>query len=173
MIFMSKGSQFAVLFAVSLTLLGQAQDDSHRSMSMMPRAAGGRQLLDFPPQLREHMLGNMRGHLEAVGEILEALAAGDGAKAAMIAETRLGLHSPGAAACNPTQGANTTAMAAMMAEHMPDSMRELGFSMHEAASRFAHEAAKAQQSNDLKPVMASLAEVTQRCAACHAAYRLN
>ena len=64
--------------------------------------------------------------LEAVGEVLAALAAGDGAKAATIAETRLGLRSPGAAACNPAQAANT------------------------AASHLAGEAAKLQQSSELK-----------------------
>ena len=47
-------------------------------------------------------------------EVLAALAAGDGAKAARIAETRLGLRSPGAAACNPAQVANTTAMEPVM-----------------------------------------------------------
>jgi hypothetical protein len=94
--------------------------------------------------------------LEAIGEVLAALAAGDGAKAARIAERRLGLRSPGAAACNPAQAANTTAMAAMMAEFMPDNMRESGFAMREAASHLAGEAAKLQQSSELKPALGLL-----------------
>jgi cytochrome c556 len=115
----------------------------------------------------------MRAHLVALGEIVTALSAGDSAKAAAIAETRLGLDSPSAEACNPNRSTNTTAMAAMMAEHMPDEMRNLGFAMHAAASTFARETAKAQQSNDVKPALAALSQVTQSCAACHAAYRLQ
>jgi cytochrome c556 len=159
--------------ALVLVVSAQAQDDSPMSMHGMSQTTDTRQLVNFPPPMRRHMLSNMRGHVEALGEILTALSAGDSAKAATIAETRLGLESPGAAACNPNRGANTSAMATMMAEHMPDEMRTLGFAMHEAASRFAMEAAKAQQSNDMKTALAALSQVTQRCAACHSAYRLN
>jgi hypothetical protein len=65
---------------------------------------------------------------------------------------RLGLCSPG----NPAQAANTTAMAAIMAEFMPGNMRESGFAMHEAASHLAGEAAKLQQSSELKPALGLL-----------------
>jgi hypothetical protein len=95
----------------------RAQDDSHMPMPMMPRTADNRRLVDLPPAMRQHMLSNMRAHLVALGEIVTALSAGDSAKAAAIAETRLGLDSPGAAACNPNRSTDTTAMAAMMAEH--------------------------------------------------------
>jgi cytochrome c556 len=64
-------------------------------------------------------------------------------------------------------------MTAMMAEHMPDEMLNLGFAMHAAASTFAREAANAQQSKDVKPALAALLQVTQSCAACHSAYRLQ
>jgi hypothetical protein len=122
----------------------RVQDHSHMSMPMMPETADNRRLVEFPPAMRQHMLSNMRAHLVALGEIVTALSAGDSAKAAAIAETRLGLDSPGAAACNPNHSADAPAMTAMMAEHMPDEMRNLGFAMH-AASTFAREAAKAQQ----------------------------
>ena len=59
-------------------------------------------------------------------------------------------------------------MAAMMAQFMPEDMRALGLTMHESASEFAREAAKTQSGGDLKPALASLARVTQSCAACHA-----
>ena len=98
------------------------------------------------------------------------------AKAAKIAETRLGVESPGAAACVPNSGTtdhSTHDMAAMMAQFMPEDMRALGLTMHESASEFAREAAKTQSGGDLKPALASLARVTQSCAACHAEYRLK
>jgi hypothetical protein len=145
-------------------------------MAMMSHAPDTRKLLNFPPPMRDHMLSNMRGHLQALNEILAALSAGDGAKAGRIAETRLGVESPGAAACVPNSGTTDGAthdMAAMMAKFMPEEMRALGLTMHESASEFAREAAKTQAGGDLKPALASLARVTQSCAACHAEYRLK
>ncbi|WGJ14787.1 hypothetical protein QEV83_00220 [Methylocapsa sp. D3K7] len=162
----------AVAGAFMMTVPVLAQDN-HMSMLLTPQIADSRQLVDLPPAMRNHILSNMRGHLVALSGIVAALSAGDSTKAAAIAETRLGLESPGAAACNPKHGMETTAMAAAMAEHMPDEMRKLGLTMHEAASAFAKEAAKTQQSNDMKPVLAALSQVTQSCAVCHSAYRLQ
>jgi hypothetical protein len=145
-------------------------------MSMMSHAPDTRKLLDFPAPMREHMLSNMRGHLQALNEILAALSIGDGAKAGKIAETRLGVESPGAAACVPNSGTtdhSTHDMAAMMAKFMPEDMRALGLTMHESASEFAREAAKTLTGGDLKAALAALARVTQSCAACHAEYRLK
>jgi cytochrome c556 len=159
----------AAVGVLIITVSVRAQDDSHMSMHMMPQTADNRQLVDLPSAMRQHMLSNMR----ALGEIVTALSTGDSAKAAAIAETRLGLDSPDAAACTPNRSADAPAMAAMMAEHMPEEMRNLGFAMHAAASTFAREAAKASQSNDVKPALAALSQVTQSCAACHSAYRLQ
>ena len=172
MIYLAKHVLIAVAGAFMMTVPVRAQDNP-MSMPMMPQIDDSRQLVDLPPAMREHILSNMRGHLVALSGIVAALSAGDSTKAAAIAETRLGLESPGAAACNPSHGTETSAMAAAMAEHMPDEMRKLGFTMHEAASAFAKEAAKTQQSNDMRPVLAALAQVTQSCAACHSAYRLQ
>ncbi len=168
MSYLAKHVLIAVVGASMMTMPVRGQDE-HMSMPMMPQMADSRQLVDLPPAMRKHMLSNMRGHLAAVSDIVAALSAGDGTKAAAIAETRLGLESPGAAACNPSHGTEMSAMA----EHMPDEMRKLGFTMHEAASAFAKEAAKSQQPNDMKPVLAALSQVTQSCAACHSAYRLQ
>jgi cytochrome c556 len=154
-----------------------AQQNEHDHMThMMTPAPDARQPLDFPPPMRQHMLANMRAHLEALSEILAALSAGDAAKAGAIAKARLGLESAGAAACNPSASGKTGAMgdmAAMMGRHMPEEMRALGYAMHDSASKFALEAANASSSGDLKPALAALAQVTQNCAACHSAYRLK
>lgn len=153
-----------------------AQQGDHMSMHMMTQTPDARQLLDFPPPMRQHMLTNMRAHMEALSEILAAMSAGDAAKASAIANARLGLESAGAAACKPNGSGKTSPMndmAAMMAQHMPEEMRAIGYAMHESASRFAVEAAKTAPGGDLKPALAALAQVTQNCAACHAAYRLK
>jgi hypothetical protein len=148
-----------------------AQPADHAGHMSMRSAPDVRHALDFPPPMREMMLANMRSHLESVGAIVASLAVGDGAKAADIAKTRLGVESPGAAACNPT--APMEGMAAMMAHHMPPEMRALGMSMHEAASAFAVEAANYKKGADPQPALAALARVTEACAACHSAYRLQ
>jgi cytochrome c556 len=44
--------------------------------------------------------------------------------------------------------------------------------MHHAASRFAVTAQEAAVTGDLARALGGLAEVTQQCVACHAAYRL-
>lgn len=161
----------AVLLAA---FAGAAQEHDHSHMHMMTTAPDTRQLLDFPKPMRDHMLANMRDHVETLHAILAALAANDPAKAGEIAQARLGLASPGAASCDPKGAAKgADMMATMMGEHMPEQMRAYGFAMHEAGSRFAEQAAKARESGDLKPALAALAEVTQNCAACHAAYRLR
>jgi len=168
----------AAFMVVVLLVPARAQDpdstNTHMShMAMMSQAPDARQLLDFPPPMRQHMLSQMRGHLAAIAEILTALSTGDNHKAAEIAETRLSLKSPGAAACQPSPDAAASPMAAMMAAHMPEEMRGLGYAMHEAAGRFAQAAAKTQSPADSQALLAALGEVTQRCTACHAAYRLN
>ncbi len=56
---------------------------------------------------------------------------------------------------------------------MPKGMREIGSEMHRAASRFALEAKNAGATGDMRPALEALATVTQRCVACHAAYRLK
>jgi hypothetical protein len=158
--------------ALGLGVFGAAAQD-HDHSHMHTAAPDARQLLDFPPPMREHMLTNMRSHLEALQAVLAALAANDPAKAGAIADTRLGLGSPGAASCNPKAAKGADMMASMMGEHMPEQMRAYGFAMHEAASNFAAQAAKLAPGGDHKPALAALADVTERCAACHAAYRLR
>lgn len=161
----------AVLGAVGVA----AQQQDHMAMPMDTR-----QPLDFPTHMHKHMLMNMRSHFEALGEIVAALGEGNGAKASNIANERLGLQSPAAAAClkpgTKPDGANMSPMgdmAAMMAEYMPPHMREMGYAMHEFASAFAVEAAKMPPGGDAKPALKALAQVTQNCAACHAEYRLK
>ncbi len=103
---MTKGFAFIPAAAGALVIVSsvRAQDDGHMSMHSMSQAADARQSVDFPPPMRQHILSNIRGHLAAISDILQALSTGDSATAAKIAETRLGLDSPEAAACNPNRG---------------------------------------------------------------------
>jgi len=116
-----------------------------------------RQLVKLPEMMQQHMLGNMRDHLQTLNEILILLSKDQPAKAADLAEARLGMSSL------PLHGASH------MAKFMPKPMQTLGTNMHRAASRFALKA----QEGDLKPAYQALTKVTQSCVACHAAYRIH
>ncbi len=144
----------------------------------------GREMLHFPPPLEANFLHNMRDHMQTLNDILLAVATGDFAGASKVAAERLGLDSPSAAGCKPTDAAQTgsaskaapaapESMDAMMALYMPDTMRAVGLSMHTAASEFAKVAAQAATTHDTPAVVAALSHVTQNCVACHSAYHLR
>lgn len=164
----------ALSFSAAAALADDRDNDHDEHMKMSPKMTDSRIKVDLPSPMRAKMLANMRGHAGAMAEIVAALSTGDGAAAAKIAETRLGLGSPGAAACKPNAKTGDLGEApAMMAKHMPDDMRSMGLAMHEKASRFAEEAGRIKQGGDLRPALAELSQTMQACNACHAAYRLD
>jgi len=120
-----------------------------------------RQFVELPPPMRQHMLTNMRDHLTAISEIQQALASGNFDQAADIAESRLGMSSL------DSHGASH------MAAFMPKEMQAIGTEMHRAASQFAVAAQESAVNGDIKPAIAGLAKITQRCVACHAAFRVH
>ncbi len=150
-------------------------EDHHDHMQMMSKSAKDERIdVELPAPMKAHMLANMRSHQQAIAEVLAALSKGDGEAAAKIAETRLGMGSPGSAACKPgASSGDLGEMPKMMASHMPEEMRALGMTMHGQATKFAQEAAKVKQGGDLRPALAKLGQVVQACNACHAAYRLD
>lgn len=125
------------------------------------RSADARQAVHFPEPLRTLTLANMRDHLQALGEIQDALARGDHDRAAELAEMRLGMSSLRA------HGAHE------VARHMPRAMQEAGTAMHRSASQLAVAAKDASVHGDLKPPLAALARLTQSCVGCHAGFRLH
>jgi hypothetical protein len=127
--------------------------------------AGGspdsRKLVKMPDMMQNHMKQNMRDHLLALSEIEEALGASQYARAADIAERRLGMSSL------DSHGASH------MAPMMPKEMQAIGTEMHRAASRFAVSVRNAEVSGDLRPAMTDLAKVSRQCVACHAGFRIH
>jgi hypothetical protein len=149
-----------VLAAVAAT--AQTHDPgAHHHAAASGVAPDNRQPVRFPEPLRSHTLANMRDHLQALGEIQEALARSDFDRAADIAERRLGMSSLEA------HGAHD------VARFMPPAMQEAGTAMHRSASQFATVAKDASVTGDLKPALAALARVNQTCVACHAGFRLE
>jgi len=133
-----------VSLGLLLNAVGAAEEDARRPVKL-------------PQMMKSHMLANMRDHLQSIHEIQAALGKGEFDRAADVAEARLGMSS--LVAHN----------AAHMAPYMPKPMQEIGTEMHHAASRFALTA----KEGDLARAVEDLAKVTQRCVACHAAYRIR
>lgn len=161
--------------------LAQEHNIADHLRHMAVSKTDNRQIVGFPPAMREHALSNMRDHLQALSEILAAMSAAQYAEAAEIAGERLGLMSPSAAGCKADDGVGGSAQTGVatgdadhqMAGLMPEGMRAMGLAMHGAASDFAEEAAKAGGTGDVRPAMAALSRVTRQCAVCHSSYRFR
>ncbi len=160
--------RFTTVFLMAFTGFGvwfappaRAQDHQHDMMAPVATQGDARQLVKFPEPMRLHTITSMRDHLLALQEIDVALSKSDFDNAARIAEQRLGMSSL------ELHGA------AHIAPFMPQGMQDIGTQMHHAASRFAVEAQNASVGNDVRPALAALGTVMQKCVACHAAYRLH
>lgn len=116
-----------------------------------------RQMVKLPTMMQEHMLANMRDHLQTIDLLLSQLSQDKLDKAAETAEQRLGMSSL------EKHGAQH------MAQFMPEGMKKAGTKMHRAASRFARKA----QEGEVLPAYAALQEITAACVACHAAFRIR
>ncbi|WP_293603840.1 cytochrome c [Polaromonas sp. UBA4122] len=173
----------ASIFTFALIGYAHAQTDLQPTMDhkmhMAAMANDSRQLLDFPPPMKAHMLSNMRDHLQVISEVVDAISKAQFGKAAKIAGDRLGLDSPAAEGCKAPAGTSQPQMSTpgsmeqMMAQFMPEGMRNIGYSMHSAASDFATAASEAAKTGDSKAALAALSRVTQQCVACHSVYRLQ
>jgi hypothetical protein len=161
----------AVALGVALAVPGWVALAQHNHDSAAPThsapgtghavSADQRVAVTFSAELRTHTLANMRDHLLALQEIQGALASGKFDQASTIAEQRLGMSSLTA------HGAHE------VARYMPKGMQDAGSAMHRSASRFSTAALDAGVTHDIKPALATLAELTGNCVACHAAYRLQ
>lgn len=157
-----------------------AKHGDHGGMTHMGRDMGAmapdtRKLVDFPAEVRQHQMQNMREHFQAVSDILAAMGAGQYARAAEIAQTKLGAGSAAATGCKGAGGQtnmSTPDMHQKLAQHMPEAMGALGMTMHRAADEFAAAATASAASGDGKPAYAALARVTAGCIGCHEAYRV-
>jgi hypothetical protein len=140
----------------------QAQHHAHHHGHPSSKAQSDtRQAVQFPPEMKEGTLANMRDHLLALAQIQDKLALSDYDNAASIAETRLGMSSL------RSHGAHD------VSKFMPKGMQELGTAMHRSASQFAAVAQTSSVTGDLKATLAALSKVTQTCVACHATYKLQ
>ncbi|WP_353431425.1 DUF6803 family protein [Polynucleobacter sp. MWH-UH23A] len=117
--------------------------------------------VDFPAPMKEHILTNMRDHLQTISLIQEAMGKGQYDKAAQLAEDRLGMNAL------KLHGAYENS------KFMPKGMQEAGTAMHRNASKFAIEVQNTAATGNIKPALIALGNTTQACVACHAGYKLK
>ncbi len=128
------------------------------SASLMTTAySDSRQLVELPEMMQQHMMSNMRNHLQTINLILIHLGNDEMDMAAELAEQNLGMSSMN------LHGASR------LAKFMPEGMSAAGTNMHKKASRFALKA----QEGDLLAAYKMLAEITSACVGCHAGYRIQ
>jgi cytochrome c556 len=149
----------ASVFAMSALVLAGGYALAQHSHHAAPPDA--REEVVFPPMMKAHILSNMRDHLAAIQEIQAYMAKAEVNAAAKVAETRLGMSSL------ENHGAQHAA------QFMPKGMQEIGTNMHRAASRFAVTVVDSAVTNDLRPALSALAEVTAQCVGCHASYKIK
>ncbi len=159
-----------LMATVAPTSFGQADEHRHGHATHMSESAAHPSatepditpmLVQLPEQLVVHTLANMRANLQALSEIQEQIAKQNYSIASSIAEERLGMSAL------KLHGAER------VAKHMPQEMRELGSTMHHAASKFALVAQESAVDHDMGKSVAALATLTQACVNCHASYRLR
>ncbi len=147
--------------AICATAYAQhSHNHAHQPASAQP-AEDKREVVKFPPLMREHILSNMRDHLLAISEIQHHLGQGHFEVAGKIAENRLGMTSL------KSHGAHESA------KYMPKGMQDIGTSMHRNASQFAVIAQESEVTRDSAKTIAALSKVTSACVACHAAYKVK
>lgn len=121
----------------------------------------GRQLVAMPDAARTIMRTDMLDHLVALNEIAGHLAENNLAAASETAENRIGNSAIGKhAAMARGQGPG---------RYMPDTMRQLGWGMHSAASEFAQTVKQGDQTK----TYAALQKVMSSCVACHMTFRTH
>lgn len=112
--------------------------------------------LDLSPSAEQTHRAVMREHLEAIQEIVGALAHGDFSKAEDITRTQLGFAK------------HREAMRRQQPEAFPPAYHDLAMAHHEAAEELAH----VIPSQDLKQILLKLDRTLEACVACHRAFKL-
>ena len=118
-----------------------------------------RMLVNMPDVPRSVMRADMLDHMAALNEIIGDLAENKFEAAAETAEKRIGQSAMGRNA--------SMARGQGPGRFMPDTMRQMGWNMHGAASEFA----KVAKTGDKTKALTALQQVTASCVACHMAFR--
>ena len=148
---------------------------SSNASLMAQETASDRQMIDMPPETKQMFLSKMRGHMEALDQIIAALADNDLDDAAEIAETTMGVVGTGTGKkweCDDSDGKDTHKHDQSKHEKkgfgrlMPAEMKAMGMNLHTAADEFADVARQGDRGEAYK----ALRQISASCVACHQSF---
>ena len=127
--------------------------------------------LTLPNNVKAIILGQMRGHIIALDEVITALGHGDYKGAGKIANTQLGVQRFQIDAHAKGQGPNLD-----IGKHLPVKFRMISQDFRNAGNRFAlisQKMPKNPTSDQHQALYGALSEITHQCSICHDAYKID
>jgi len=152
---------FGVVCTLGLSISVYAKDKAddiepmmqhHQMMHMMNTGSDKRTSLQLPEEMKGRQLANMRGHLQAVDDIIGYISEGNFDAASKTAHNKLGLTPEMKKMCNMFDN---------------DDFRMMGLTFHQSAD----ELGDVLKTGDLKASLAALHKTVNNCVQCHAAFR--
>ena len=123
-----------------------------------------RTMVKLPSDIEKKMLVNMRDHIGALDDIIQAVQAGEYDEAQEVAESRLGWSSL------VRRGDQE------VANHWAKPMQKMADQMYRSASDFvivAQNASVEDSKESYQKVLSALGEITAACRGCHQTYRVR
>jgi len=146
------------------------------SVMAMDHTADQREVVDMPPQAKTMFLKNMRGHMESLDLIIEALGENDLTEAAVLAEMTMGSGHNKKRQCEGEeegkkqhQQSSHQGKEKGFGKFMPKEMKMMGMQLHIAANDFADVAREGNMGEAYK----SLRNISAACVACHQSYQVK
>jgi cytochrome c556 len=122
-------------------------------------AEDNRIVLDLTPEVKAQFLEHMRTHMTSLNDVIQLMAAGKIREAGAVARSEMAI------------GKGTG-----IGRFMPPEFREMGFDFHRSADDFARVTADMAEPTDAASwakAAEGLAQITARCTACHATFRVK
>jgi hypothetical protein len=122
-------------------------------------AEDNRIALDLPPDVKAQFLEHMRTHMTSLNDVIQLMSAGKIREAGAVARSEMAIG----------KGLG-------IGRFMPPEFREMGFDFHRSADDFARMTADIAEPMDAASwakAAEGLAQITARCTACHATFRVK
>jgi hypothetical protein len=122
-------------------------------------AEDNRIALDLTPEVKAQFLEHMRTHMTSLNDVIQLMAAGKIREAGAVARSGMAIG----------KGLG-------IGRYMPSEFREMGFDFHRSADDFARLTAGMAEPMDAASwakAADGLAQITARCTACHATFRVK
>ena len=122
-------------------------------------AEDNRTALDLPPDVKVQFLEHMRTHMTSLNDVIQLMSDAKIRQAGELARKEMAIG----------KGMG-------FGRYMPPEFREMGFEFHKAADDFGRVTAELPEPPDAaswSKAMNGLAQITMRCNACHATFRIK